>query len=387
MKVGFGESGRDLTGPVSDGVCLRQSFVARSQKLVSVEVYFATYMRRNPGLVIVEVRDQRKRVVGSAEVDATRLEDNSMREFGLGVALRIGYEYELWVHTRNCRSGMSPTCAYGGKTEGGAFFIGARIVRDKELNCVFNYEKIDPRALPPVPNGTESERPLIPEDAIEGLISVVIPHYNCQELLRKCLASLARQTYSCIEVVVVDDGSSDVQLTTSVVNAMRPMLPSLCLKTQENGGAPRARNVGAGFARGEYLFFCDADIELYPEAFEVLVRCLLSNRLAAFAYGGFIWGSERVVPVPFDLERLRRSNYVTTMSLLRSAVFPKWDEELQRHQDWDMWLTITDKGHVGVCCGEYVFETPVRNGISTNENIDMMKSRDIVARKHRRNWT
>lgn len=390
MKVSFGESGRELTGPVYDGICLRQEFVAKSQKLISVEVYFATYMRENPGLIIVDVRDQRQRVIADARIDATRLEDNSMREFGLGAPLRIGCKYELRVYTQNCRSGESPTCAYGSGTEGGPLFVGARLVRERELNCIFNYEKVDPRAMPPLPNSTESERPPIPDDAIGGLISVVIPHFNCPDLLYRTLASLARQTYSCIEVIVVDDGSQheDVEKAKAVIESFRWAIPSLLdLWFKNNQGACAARNHGSAYANGEYLFFCDADIELYPEAFEILLKTLLKHQSAAFAYGGFVWGAERVPPIPFDLQRLRKSNYVTTMSLMRSHYFPGWDEELKRHQDWDMWLTITDEGNEGVCCGKYIFETPVRDGISTNENIDMMKSRDIVARKHRSNWT
>ena len=384
MKISLGHTGVELTGPVHDGTCVRQSFVAAGARLVSVGVYFATYKRENPGTVIVEVRDSSQRVVAQSKVDATRLEDNSVREFGLGADLLVGQKYELRVYTQQCRSGQSPTAAYGNAAGCGALFVGARIIPSKELYCFFEYE--GDVALPSDPMPREpAERAPVPEGAIEGLVSVVIPHYNCQDYLPACLVSLSRQTYSAIEVIVVDDGSNKKAMTRNIVEGFRPVIPSIrFMQLKKNGGAPVARNAGAFVARGEYLFFCDSDIELYAESVEILVRCLLEDQGAAFAYGGFIWGAQRVIPKPFRAETLKQGNYVTTMSLLRRSKFPGWDESLKRHQDWDMWLTVVENGERGVCCDRYLFETPVReDGITSDaNNIGMMESKDIIMRKH-----
>ena len=71
------------------------------------------------------------------------------------------------------------------------------------------------------------------------------------------------------------------------------------------------------------------------------------------------------------------------MSLLRRAKFPGWDERLKRHQDWDLWLSMVDKGSEGVCCGQYLFETPIREGsISSGGSISVGESMAIVAEKH-----
>jgi hypothetical protein len=358
MKVSLGMSATELTGNLHDGICLRQEFTAQTPKLISVDIYFATYKRDNPGTVVVEVRDYRQELLAHAKLDATKLEDNSMREFGLGVDLQVGQKYELRVFTQQCRAGRAPTSAYGNKTASGSLFIGARLIRAKELQCVFNYEgeRMTDMAKP-----LEGKRSPLLEDTIEGLISVVIPHYNCQEYLPKCLASLAKQTYSCIEVIVVDDGS----------------------QLKKNKGAPVARNAGASMAVGEYIYFCDSDIELYPESLEVLVRMLLEDQGASFAYGGFRWGNSLVPPKEFDAEKLRARNYVTTNSLVRRSDCPEWDERLQRHQDWDLWLTVLGNGGRGVCCGRYIFETPIReDGISNDSNIGMMDSMAIVRKKH-----
>ncbi len=396
MKVSFGQGGRELTGPVCDGICIRQSFQAAATRLTSVSIYLATYKRKNPGEVVLELLDFRGKVIAAAKVNAEILEDNSLREFGLGADMEMGKMYELRLFTKGCRSGMSPTAAWGKKKGPGHLFVGARLIRDGELACVFDYvgEKQEPPQMPekarkavgPAVVPAEAAKAATDDSGeVPGLISVVIPHYNCQEYLPGCLAALAAQTYSCFEVFVVDDGSEYWQDTEGIVAAWKSGLNALTFRRRaKNGGAPAARNEGAAMAAGEYLMFLDADVRLYPRTFELLVGCLLDDAGADFAYGGFIWGNARVEPKPFDVDRLKRGNFITTMSMMRRRVFPGWDESLKRHQDWDLWLTVVENGGRGVCCGKYIFETPQReDGISSGKEISMKDSQDIVRAKHR----
>lgn len=382
MRVSFSKGPFDFTGEIYDGMSLRQGFVAKTSLLVSVELYLATYKRKNKGIIHVEVYDTSNKLVASTHMDVASLQDNSFREFGLNAELLPGREYELRVRTSHCRLGVSPTASFNKITEGTHFFVGARLLGGKQLRCIFNYKE-DYQDQATIKDWGSGESRPIPEGTFSGLISVVIPHYNCQDYLVKCLSSLSKQTYSCLQVIVVDDCSKD-KTAKGIVNSFSSLLPIEFIQKRKNGGAPAARNAGAERAVGEYLFFCDADVELYPTSFEILLRTLLRNPGADFAYGGFSWGNADVFPRKWSKEELYRKNFVTTMSLMRRSVFPGWDESLKRHQDWDMWLTIVDNGSVGVCCNKYLFKTPVRDGISTNDNIDMMKSRDIVIRKHQK---
>ena len=386
LQAYLGRENPQFTGPIHDGICVRQEFTAEASKLVSVELYFATYKRKNPGKLNIEVFDFRRRKIAGAHINTENLEDNSFREFGMGASLVVGQRYELKIWSENCRSGLSATSTWGVKTKTGHLFVGRNLVRDGELTCNFNYEgeakqlevKKDSAVV------AQGERPAIPASAVPGMVSVVIPNFKCADYLAACLSSIAKQTYSFLDVIVVDDGSPDVDKVDAIVSSFKSMLPAINLiKRETNGGAPAARNDGAALAMGEYLFFCDADVELYPESIETLVRCLLEVPGASFAYGGFKWGHARVEPKPFDKVKLRQGNYITTMSLLRAAAFPGWDVRLKRHQDWDLWLTMVDNGHEGVCCNKYLFETPIRQGsISTEENIPMMDSKAIVVKKH-----
>lgn len=97
------------------------------------------------------------------------------------------------------------------------------------------------------------------------LVSVIIPSYNSSKTIRYCLDAVFNQNYKHIEVLVVDDHSSDD--SEEIVKEYDCTL----LKTPQNGGPSLARNVGAEAAKGEILFFVDSDVEMLPDA---IVNCM-----------------------------------------------------------------------------------------------------------------
>lgn len=189
-------------------------------------------------------------------------------------------------------------------------------------------------------------------------IGVVVPAYNAERSLASTLRSIRRQRGVTTDVVVVDDGSQDA--TARVARSL-----GVAVLRQVNGGAPRARNAGAAAVSGEFLFFCDADVKLHPDALFELLHTLLTHPDAAFAYCSFQYGVRPHRCGPFDAERLRRSNYISTMSLVRRSVFPGFDPDLARLQDWDLWLTVVERGGRGIWVPRYLFSaTPQQKGIS-----------------------
>jgi hypothetical protein len=384
MNVRLGYDRGSLTGPIVDGVCIRQSFVAESDRLVSLSVCFATYKRVNDGFMIMELFDSARKVVASARANIATFRDNSYHEFVVGKPLQVGKTYEVRLRTDNCRSGTSVTAKWGLKTKSGFFFVGSKLLGG-ELSLSLLYADKEPSGAV-VEMRKPHPRIELPKDKNLGMVSVVIPHYRCPSLLGAALLSLARQTYRGFEAIVVDDGSPEAErkLAEAVTTTFETIIPGLrFISLSENMGAPVARNVGAKESSGEYLFFLDSDCFLYPQAIEWLVAVLIANPGVAYAYGGFRWGNDLVKPRAFDADTLKVRNYISTMSLLRRAGFPGFDETLKRHQDWDLWLTMLEKGQKGICCGRVLFETPRREGgISDDENIPMAESRNIVRRKH-----
>ena len=100
------------------------------------------------------------------------------------------------------------------------------------------------------------------------LVSVIIPAYNAEDYISQCLSSVLSQTLSDIEVIVVDDGSTD--RTASIVKELTHRDGRIRLIRQENQCAGVARNKGMEVAEGKYLYFLDADDWIEPDSLEKL---------------------------------------------------------------------------------------------------------------------
>lgn len=102
----------------------------------------------------------------------------------------------------------------------------------------------------------------------EPLISVIIPVYNVKDYLRKCLDSICNQTYRNLEILVIDDGSTDGSGAVCDDYAAKDLRINVIHK--ENGGQSSARNRGIAMAKGDYLAFVDSDDWIENEMYEKL---------------------------------------------------------------------------------------------------------------------
>jgi len=115
-------------------------------------------------------------------------------------------------------------------------------------------------------------------------ISVILPVYNVQAYLSRCVDSLLAQTYPALEIWLVDDGSTDG--TADLCDALAATDDRLRVIHKANGGVCSARNAGLEQATGEYIGFVDPDDWVAPDFYEVLVRALEDNAADA-AFCGF----------------------------------------------------------------------------------------------------
>ena len=113
------------------------------------------------------------------------------------------------------------------------------------------------------------------------LVSVVIPCYNQAEYLGEAIRSVLSQSYTPVEIIVVNDGSTD---DTALVASS---FSEVTLINQENRGLSAARNSGIRGSHGSMLVFLDADDRLLPEALSAGVACLAEHPDCAFAYGQY----------------------------------------------------------------------------------------------------
>jgi glycosyltransferase involved in cell wall biosynthesis len=126
------------------------------------------------------------------------------------------------------------------------------------------------------------------EECLPGLVSVIIPTYNCAHFLIEAMDSVLGQNYRPIELIVVDDGSTDK--TREVVEGWKQKRPrnnafELRYFYQENKGGPAALNLGLIESQGEYIQFLAADDVLSPQKLTYQISALSSCGSKTAAYG------------------------------------------------------------------------------------------------------
>lgn len=116
------------------------------------------------------------------------------------------------------------------------------------------------------------------------LISVIVPIYNISEYLNRCVNSICTQTYSNLEIILVDDGSPDN--CPQLCDAWKEKDPRVLVIHKPNGGLSDARNAGMKIAQGEYISFVDGDDWLEKDFFSILT-CIMNENGADIAEVGF----------------------------------------------------------------------------------------------------
>lgn len=101
-------------------------------------------------------------------------------------------------------------------------------------------------------------------------ISIIVPVYNAEQYLEETLASIAAQTYPALEVILVDDGSTDC--SAEICRAQVAADSRFCYYRQENSGPSAARNTGLLYVSGAYVGFCDCDDRIDPAMYETMAR-------------------------------------------------------------------------------------------------------------------
>jgi glycosyltransferase involved in cell wall biosynthesis len=200
-------------------------------------------------------------------------------------------------------------------------------------------------------------------DSPQPLVSVVIPCFNQARFLGEAIESARKQTHVPVEVIVVDDGSTDY---TASVAAMHP---SIRYVHQRNSGAPAARTAGLHESRGEFLIFLDADDRLLPEAAATGLEALHAHPDWAFVTGHVRLISEDGAPQGIPPQNhangnqyiaLLRSNYIWTpgVVLYRRAVlasYGSFDASARASADYELNIRIARHRPIG-CHHQVVLE-------------------------------
>lgn len=119
-----------------------------------------------------------------------------------------------------------------------------------------------------------------------GLVSVIIPVYNAAEYLNNILEDVVSQTYQNIEIIIINDGSTDTSAT--IIERYAKLDNRIISITIENSGPSKARNTGLDIAKGEFIRFIDADDRILPNSIQEMVSIYLDNEKIDLVIGNFI---------------------------------------------------------------------------------------------------
>lgn len=123
----------------------------------------------------------------------------------------------------------------------------------------------------------------------QPLVSVIIPVYNNESYIEMCLSSLVRQSYHNLQIIVINDGSSDA--SGEIISRMAAEDKRICYISQNNKGVSRARNAGIAKAEGEYLTFVDGDDYVGKDYIMEYVACAVEHQ-ADMVLGGLSFVDE-----------------------------------------------------------------------------------------------
>jgi glycosyltransferase involved in cell wall biosynthesis len=227
-------------------------------------------------------------------------------------------------------------------------------------------------------------------------ISVIIPCFNHGEFLPEAVESVERIKRDDVQIVVVDDGSTDERTARETSNLAERGVKVI---RQENMGLAAARNVAILASQGEYILPLDADDRVRSAWIQRGIQILDSDRRVGVVYGdaecfGVRSGLWRTGP--FDTNRLLLSNYIHNTALFRRSV---WEQNggydgtmpLQGYEDWDFWLGALEHSWQLEYLPEIFFDYRQTNKSMITRTLGFESQiEEFVARKHgslyRRNW-
>lgn len=218
------------------------------------------------------------------------------------------------------------------------------------------------------------------------LVSVIVPSFNHARYLRECIDSVLAQDHPAIELIVVDDGSSDGSL-----ELLRSYGDRIRLLQQQGGRQARARNLALAVARGELVAFLDSDDRYRPGRISAAVAAFRAHPQAALVWADYAFidaegrpqGEMRWVSPGADFRRvlIAGNPICNATATVRRAVLDEiggFDERVPRVCDGAAWTQIAARGHVFVHLPQVVLDYRLHGGNDSARFAPMTRDRDTA---------
>jgi FkbM family methyltransferase len=230
------------------------------------------------------------------------------------------------------------------------------------------------------------------------LVSVIIPTKDRPEMLTQAIQSVLNQTFTELEIIVVNDGGVDVQ---SVISRLNTRGNIVYKKHDHTLDRSATRNTGIRAARGKYIAYLDDDDNYYPNHIETLVK-FLENSEYKIAYTDAVMAQQekqngeyvtinRSVPysIEFDKDKILVSNCTPNLCLMHEKScldeVGLFDETLSTHEDWDLIIRLSRKfdiAHIKETTCEFTQRNDGTN-TSSHNRADFTRTREIIFNRYR----
>jgi hypothetical protein len=219
-------------------------------------------------------------------------------------------------------------------------------------------------------------------------VTVVITCFNYGRFLEESVGSVLAQTFSDLELIVIDDGSTDDSV--AIATALAATDPRVRVIAQENAGQPAIpRNRAIREGTGEYVVSLDADDVLAPEMLERCVAVLDADPAVGMAWPRTreIGDGDRLhAHLDFSVERLTTCNCLPCCTVIRRAAFEDaggYNLNVRGYEDWDLWLGIVSAGWLGAPAWGAVWGYRKHGGgvYSETTDLDQARKAQVVANR------
>lgn len=221
---------------------------------------------------------------------------------------------------------------------------------------------------------------------VHNIVSIIIPVYNTQAYLEKCIQSVVNQTYKDLEIILVDDGSTDSSL--EICKKWKEIDSRVIVLHKENGGQGSARNMALDIASGNYIGFVDSDDWIESNMYENLLSNLLTydadiscckgttvhdldNTIKVYRQPEIMLAHQMLEIKQSPCDKLYRSE------LFSNIRFP----ESRAYEDCATIYKLLDKAHVVVDQKSAYYHYEIRNNSTMTKNFDERKMYLITAYK------
>lgn len=163
---------------------------------------------------------------------------------------------------------------------------------------------------------------------MNDLVSVIVPVYNVEKYIRRCVDSILAQTYKNIEIILVDDGSKDE--SGRICDEYSKIDTRIIVVHKENGGLSSARNMGLDICHGKYILFVDSDDWIRDDAVEVAKSFIKNSEIEIVAFSFYIADSN-----------IKSNDYEIKHINVHNSELNTSDDLLQNfHRDWNKIMIV-----------------------------------------------